>query len=320
LGEIALMERIHERLEASPSPEVWSGDDAALVEVSGARLLFTIDALIEGIDFDLSYSRGADVGFKAIAVSVSDVAAMGGRPSRAVAALVLRPDTRVEFVDELVTGMNESCSTWGLGLAGGDISGGAEISLSVAMIGALTGAPVLRSGARAGDAICVTGRLGGAAGGLAALRAGRGSSSAGVKALVRRHLRPEARLEEAVLLADLAPSAMIDVSDGLVVDLWRVMEASGTGCEIDEGGVPRDPGLDEVVDLIDPLEAALIGGDDYELLLAIDESRLDDAVSSLSGIDAELTRIGTVTDGARTIGGRPIDLWREKAWEHLRGR
>jgi thiamine-monophosphate kinase len=110
---------------------------------------------------------------------------------------------------------------------------------------------------------------------------------------------------------------MIDVSDGLAVDLWRLVVASDVGCEVDATLVPQDPALAESRAVADPLETAIVGGEDYELLFTMDDGRVDDVRRGLEALGTRLTRIGVVTDGRRTIGGRDLDEWRSKAWEHL---
>lgn len=317
LGEIALVRRLVERLGSPPASELWSGDDAAVIEAHGVRLLFTVDTLTEDIDFDRAYAAGADVGFKALAVNVSDVAAMGGRPSKAVVALTVPADTPVGFVDNVMTGLLEGARRWRVDLVGGDLGGGGEISVCVALLGAPVTTPALRSGAHPADAICVTGVLGGAAGGLAVLRSGREEPSAGDRELIGRHLRPEPRVDEGAILASAGCSAMIDISDGLAVDLWRLLESSDVGCEVDPALVPADPALAESGVVRDPTETAILGGEDFELLFTMEEARLEDARREVEATGTMVTRIGVVTDGDRTIGDRAVDEWRSKGWEHL---
>jgi thiamine-monophosphate kinase len=319
-GESALVERLTARLGPPPAGEVWSGDDTAVVLIGDEPLLFTVDSMVEGVDFDLSYCTGSDVGWKALAINVSDIAAMGGRPRRAVASVTLRPELPVAWLDELMTGLTDAAARWDVGLAGGDLSGGTEISITIALLGSLVGGPVLRSGAKPGDVICVTGRLGGAAGGLIALQENLARSGA-VARLVDRQLRPRARLEAAAALAGTRPSSMIDVSDGLAIDLTRVLDASGAGCRIERAAVPVDPDLEELGDRLDPLAAALTGGEDFELLFTLVPERLDAARAALHSAGAELTVLGTITaDSNRQIDTTDLADWRELAWEHLQDR
>lgn len=318
LGEHALIERVVRRFGSPPADEVWSGDDTA---VFGKGLLFTTDLMVEDVDFRLSYADGFDVGWKLVAANASDIAAMGGRPWRAVAAVALRPDTSVEFVDSLAEGLASACREWDIGLVGGDLSSGREISATLALVGrAHERGPVLRSGATIGDALCVTGALGGAAGGLLAL-SGKDAPGAGLASLVERHLRPRARVAEGAALAGLI-TAMIDISDGLAVDLGHLTDSSGVGCDVELASIPVDPALRLLpsMDAAQTQGLAITGGEDFELLFTIDEGHLKEARAALAGFGTALTKIGAITDGPARIGGRGLDDWRARGWEHLRGR
>jgi thiamine-monophosphate kinase len=327
LGESALIERIAARIGPAPRGETWSGDDAAVLPFSGRTILYTTDVMVEGVDFDRAYCSGTDVGFKSVAINASDIAAMGGAPRHAVAALSLPPETSVSFVDAMVDGVVEASKRWSIGVAGGDISRAHEVSMAMAMIGAPFGdAVVHRSGAKAGDALCVTGHLGGAGGGLKALSRGIDvTGSAALAGLAARHLRPSARVVEAKRLCELHPTAMIDVSDGLAVDLWHLMDASGTGCDVDPAAVPVDPRLAELADLlsddtIDPLDLALLGGEDFELLFRIDPDKVGRAQTALAELGCAVTRLGSVTENVseRRIGDHDLEELKEAGWDHLR--
>jgi thiamine-monophosphate kinase len=318
LGEDALLDRILERIGgAVPGEEVWSGDDAACV-ASPARLLITTDLVVESFDFDLAYSSGFDVGWKAVAVNASDVAAMCGRPLHAVTSVGLRADTPVEFFDDLLDGVVAAARRWGIAVVGGDVSEGREISVGTTLTGEpLAAAPVLRSGARMGDALLVTGTLGAARGGLEVLV--RNEKIPGTQALVERQLRPTARVEEAAALAPLGPTAMIDLSDGLAVDLGRLLAASHAGADVSLEALPVEDALDQVPGL-DVIEAAVLGGEDFELLFTIGEELVGVAVKALRRLGTPLTRIGTIASGEAMLGGRRLETWRERGWQHLRSR
>lgn len=333
LSEDALVERITARLPSPPSGTIGSGDDAAVI-AAAEELVVTVDMLVEGVDFDLTWATGEDIGYKVVAVNVSDVAAMGAEPRHAVATLALPPDTAIELVDAIATGLAIGAETFGCALVGGDISRASELSMSLTMTGVLFGAPVLRSGAQVGDALCVTGSLGGAAAGLAALRRRNVGRSAvrdeiknptgadGLAVLAARQLRPTPRLEEARILAREA-NAMIDVSDGLARDLDRVLSASGLGCRITAGAIPIDPDLVAVAGRLslDPLTTAMTGGEDFELLVALPAGRVEDVQMALDEIGTPLTRIGEVVDaGEKTIDGDPLTRYVEQGWDHLQGR
>ncbi|CAN5731634.1 thiamine-phosphate kinase [soil metagenome] len=327
LGEDALIGRIAARIGGAPAGETWAGDDCATFRLAGATLLFTTDMVVQGVDFDPAWSSPWDVGWKALAANASDVAAMGGRPRYAVAALSMPPDTTVATVDGIVDGLAAAARRWGISVVGGDISRAHETVVSVAMLGLAGhgGAPVLRSTARVGDAICVTGALGGAAGGLVALRNGLLASDRDLarERLAERQLRPQARLEEGAALARIGVTSMMDLSDGLAVDLSRMMEASATGCDIDPARIPIDADLRSLSDWdpdFDALGAALTGGEDFELLFTIEPSSVERARAELGSMGTAVTRIGVVSEGPRRIGGVDLETCKEGAWDHLLAR
>ena len=320
LGEGGLLRRIEERLGQRDGAPRVVGDDAAVLEAPRDSLLLTTDMVVEDIDFKLSYCSGADIGWKAIAVNASDIAAMGGTPLHAVVAVGLPRVTTIDLFDDLLDGLIEACGRWSITLAGGDLSEARELSVSVAMTGTAP-KPVMRSGAEPGHIIWVTGTLGGAAVGLRSLLDGASRSDEAASSAVRRQLRPVARVAEGRAAAQLGASAMIDLSDGLAVDLARLMEAGGTGCRIDPAALPVDPaaqawatGDEEAFDL------AVSGGEDFELLFCAPAKRSAAIRRGLAGTVAGVTEIGTVGDGGCFIGDVPLDRWKDGSWEHLRDR
>ena len=318
-GEHQLIERVRARIGRAGGDEVWVGDDTAVLTPATPALLLTTDLLVEGIDFDTAYCNGGDIGWKALAASASDIAAMCGQPSHAVVALGLPPSTTVRWVDEFLDGLMGAAGKWDLAVVGGDFSAAGQIVVTVSMIGRpLKETPVLRSGARPGDSICVTGALGGAAAGLAALRSGAPRTGS-VGRLVQRQLRPTARVAEASKLADFDVTAMIDVSDGLAVDLGHLVDESGVGCVVDDSLVPIDPDIASMPDA-DALRLAVTGGEDFELLCTLRGDQAEAAADALGAVGTRLTTIGTVTTTGRRIGRRTLDEWRSEGWEHLRTR
>lgn len=308
IGETRLLERIAERLPSPPRGQVWAGDDAAVLDPPPGPMLFTTDSLQEKVDFDLELARPEDVGWRSVAVTISDIAAMGGEPHHLVSTLGLPPDTEVGWVDGFLEGTLAAAREFDAVLVGGDLGRAPAVVVCVAATGSAE-RPVLRSGARPGDLLCVTGELGGSAGGLRLLQ---GDAFPGrTDPLVERHLRPRARVTEGVALARAGATAMIDISDGLALDLWRLMRASGTGCQVEPADLPVDPGLRDVPDAT---ELALTGGEDYELLAAIPERRLE---AARAAIDGELTVIGTVTSGERLLGDKALDQEEGLGWDHL---
>jgi thiamine-monophosphate kinase len=280
-------------------------------------MLFTIDALIEGVDFDLSYCAPADVGWKAAAVNLSDIAAMGGVAAHAVTALWLPHTTPTRVAEGIAAGLADCCKAYDVAMVGGDVSGGSEIGIAVALTGTVERA-VRRGGAESGHLLGVTGHLGAAAAGLAALRSGRGSD---FPAAAERHLRPRPRLAEGAALAAAGASAMIDLSDGLAPDLGHLVEASGIGCEVDAYALPVHRGAEDVATAMGDLavlDLAVVGGEDYELLFSVPPERLDAVRTAMAETGTSVSMIGRFGDHGTTIAGRSLEEWKEKGWEHLR--
>lgn len=315
-GEDALVARLVGRLRATDGVLVGPGDDAALLS-GGPEVLATADLLVEGSHFDLAFSSPADVGWKALAVNVSDIAAMGGTPRYALVSLGL-PEDGEDVADALYRGLAEAAAAFGVGVAGGDVVRSDVLLVGVAALGdPPPGGPVLRSGARPGDVACVTGTLGGAAAGLALLRAATTDPEAlalldRCPSLVEAHRRGRARVAEGRAAAAAGAHAMIDVSDGLALDLSRVCEASGVGVEVRAADLPLAPGVADVAAWLgeDPARIGLGGGDDYELAIAIPA----EGVAALAGI---VTVVGRFTEGrASTIDGAPLP---PLGWDPFRG-
>ena len=290
-GEDALLEAIAELLAAAqgaaPVGELWSGDDAAILAAPPA--LLTVDALVEGVHVDLRFSTPEDLGWKALSVAVSDIGAMGGRPSHAVATLGGPPGTAVE---RIVAGMAEAAAAYGCPLVGGDLTGAPVVVVSTTVLGSVGDGPpaVTRAGARPGDQLFATGPLGASAAGLRILRSRGGDCSTWVPddperaALVAAHRRPRARLDEGWVARQAGAGAMLDCSDGLSIDLHRLARASGVGLAI--ASVPLAAGATE--------QEALGGGEDYELLIATPESDALLAAFSAAGLRPPV-RIGECT-------------------------
>ena len=308
-GERGLIERIRRRLPpAPPDLIVGPGDDAAVVRPDrGSLQILTTDALVEGVHFDFRFSSPADVGHKALAVNLSDIAAMGGAPRFALLSLMLPESCTLETVDQLLDGLLALAARSRVTVAGGNITRSpAPLVVDVAVTGAARVRKVLtRSGGRAGDRLYVSGRIGAAAAGLEWLRAqdsvdpGRLPDDAALAECVERHRRPEPRNLLGVLLGRTrAANACMDLSDGLADAIRQVAEASGTGAKIDSDRVPVHPaaaawfrgrGADSV-------ECALAGGDDYELLFTVParfKGRLRAVTRQVRGL--ALTHIGELT-------------------------
>lgn len=316
LSEEELLEAIRRVLSgAGPEVRVGVGDDAAVLAPSGGELVITTDALVEDVHFLRGPTGARDLGYKAIAVTVSDIAAMGASPRAAVCALTLPSDVEAAWVMELFGGMREACDEYALWLVGGDLSSGREAAIAVTVTGEVApGRAVLRSGARTGDHVVVTGELGGSAAGLR-LTGSRTMPTEKERALVRRHLRPTARVGEGGVLAARGATAMMDISDGLALDLTRLCHASGVAATIAIADVP--------VAHLATLEDALGGGEDYELLATMpDDAALDAAKAELKeAFGIPLVVIGKIVEGAGVTAvdadgaQRPLE---PMGWDHFR--
>lgn len=304
IGERGLIDRIRRRLPPPP-PElaVGPGDDAAVLTGDrGALQILTTDAVIEGVHFDLRFSSPADVGYKALAVNVSDVAAMGGTARVALLSLMLPESTLTRTVDELLDGFLSLAASLKVALAGGNISRSpGPLIADVTVVGSAKPRKVLtRGGGKPGDAVFVSGSIGAAAAGLGWLRSHREAEPNGFLAeCIHRHRRPEPRSRLGALLGRTrAATACMDLSDGLADAVRQLAEASGTGAKIDASAVPVHPGAVEWFQSLgkDPLDATIGGGDDYELLFTVSSRRM----GRLRGVSrllrgVPITRIGELT-------------------------
>ena len=307
-GERALIEHIRRRLPPPPSAlVVGPGDDAAVFAPErGALQVLTTDAVVEGIHFDLRFSSLSDIGYKALAVNVSDIAAMGARPEFALVSLILPEAMTFQEVDALIGGVLEMADTAGVAIAGGNISRSpGPLVVDVTATGSVRPRRVLtRSGGGPGDVLYVTGTLGAAAAGLGWLRAATGPLAAsaadpektsGMATCVQRHRRPEPRVRVGLLLGrNRAASACMDLSDGLADGVRQIAESSGTGATIEASALPIDPAAADWFRAqgADPVRAAVSGGDDYELLFAVSRKTRG--------------RLRTVERGARGLRLTPI--------------
>lgn len=283
---------------ASADVQLGIGDDAALLAPSSRAQAVSVDAQVEGVHFRRDLLSPADIGFRALASAASDLAAMGARPRAAFVALVVPPALSESDLYAIADGFAQAQRELGCAVAGGNLASGGELSITTTVIGDAPDAPLTRAGARAGDALLVTGDVGGAALGLALLHAGRADLAPGC---VARWRRPRARIREGAALAGLA-SAAIDVSDGLLQDLEHLCEASGVGFELQLARVPLAAELERACAALgaDPHALALAGGEDYELLFTAPAAERPPFG----------TRIGTATSatGIRILdaSGRPV--------------
>jgi thiamine-monophosphate kinase len=306
MGEFELLARVRERLPPpGPRVRIGSGDDAA-VTVPGGATATSIDSLVEGVHFRRDRASLTQIGRKALATALSDLAAMGAEAGEAYVAVGVPSDLDEDDCIELIDGILALATETGTALAGGDISRAPALTLAVTVVGHAAAPERLvgRGGAEPGDALVLTGEIGGAAAGLLLLEhpplAAALPETTGER-LRLRQLDPSPRLAAGRALAAAGARAMIDLSDGLGGDAAHLAAASGAHLGIEAGSLPLANGLAEVAKAAgrDPLELAVSGGEDYELLAALPPRRLAEAATGI-GLAAEttLTQVGEVSAGA----------------------
>lgn len=294
-----------------PPPEVLVpiGDDCAVLRLGDKQWVAAADMLVSGHHFK-EWASPEDVGYKAVAVNVSDVAAMGGTP-RFVLTSGGAPDPETTL--RCLRGVMEACAAFGVYPLGGDTTRADALTVDVSILGELAGPPVLRSGARVGDLLAVTGELGASAAGFLALEAGRDDFGR----IARRHLRPEPRVGAGRAAARLGVNAMIDLSDGLASDVRHVCERSGVGCRVDLDRLPVAEDTRALAGEMDriPEVLAATGGEDYELLVAAPEDVLAELARD---VEVPLTVVGEITarDVVFCLGGEVVEGL--SGWDHFR--
>ncbi len=284
------------------------GDDAALLRLpANTDLVAAVDTLVAGRHFPLD-SDARSIGHRALAVNLSDMAAMGATPAWATLALTL-PSVDTVWLERFSSGLRQLAALHGVALVGGDTTAG-PLCISLQILGTVErGSALRRSGARAGDLLAVTGTLGDAGAGLALLSGALGSSDRESAAyLIDRFEYPAPRVSFGRNARGIASAAM-DLSDGLAGDLPKLAAASGLEAVVDVGKLPLSPALRAVASDTQAREFALAAGDDYELLMAVAPPRFDDLAAAARAVDLRLTVIGELRDGrgvAWTDGGRPF--------------
>jgi thiamine-monophosphate kinase len=320
MGEFELLARIRERLPAGGRRiHLGSGDDAA-VTVPGGATATSVDALVDGVHFRRDLATPAQIGHKALATALSDLAAMGAAPGEAYVVLGVPADLGEEECVELLDGMLALAADTGADLAGGDLTRAGELFLAITVVGHASSpsAFVDRAGAVPGDALVLTGEIGGAAAGLELLvdpALGEPIARADAEMQRTRQLEPLPRLAAGRALAEAGASAMIDLSDGLGGDAVHLAESSGCALRIRGDALPIAPGVAELASAAgrDPHALATSGGEDYELLASIAPGRLAEARRRVREAEKgiELTEIGEVLAGSgveiRLPGGRLLE-------------
>ena len=313
LGEFGLIERINRSVAVGRGVRLGIGDDAAWVDHPQRSSLVTTDLLIEGIHFDLKWTSLADLGYKALAVNLSDIAAMGGTPAYILLSLGIPANFHVQQIDELYRGINELAKKHGVAIVGGDTNTAHALLISVCLIGHPPKKPICRNGAHVGDDVYVTGTLGDAALALRLLRDKRRSRSRAVAKLLQRHRRPSPRLAAGALLAEKKlATAMIDISDGLIQDLGHICKASSVGAIVERDKLPVSMPFRALAGKIG-LHYALSGGEDYELLFCAARQKRKQIESLGKQPGVPISRIGVCvpfTNGVRVIDatGREVPV------------
>ena len=333
LGEFGLIDHLTKKFQLkNPSTIKGIGDDAAVMSFGQLETVISTDLLLEGIHFDLMYVPMKHLGYKAVVVNVSDIYAMNAQPKQITVSLGISNRFSVEALDEFYAGVRLACDYYGVDLVGGDTSSSKQgLVISITAIGVAPKEKIVyRDTAKEGDLICITGYLGNAYLGLQILEREKQIFQEDPniqpelkdgEAFIGRFLKPEARKDIIDLFAkaNLIPTSMIDISDGLASDLFHICKASGVGAYIEEDGVPihidtQFKAIDEFK--LDPITIALHGGEDYELLFTVDPKDLEKVK-----ILPNLYIAGEVTakeDGLKlhTKGGN-IHPLKAQGWQHF---
>ncbi len=321
LSEEELLRKIRPLLPVGNHTIVGSGDDCAVVAAPGGSFVVTTDVLVSQQHFREEWSTGFQVGARAAAQNLADIAAMGAEPTALLVSLVLPEHLPVEWLLDLANGLGAEVAPTGAGIVGGDIVRGEQLSVAVTATGYCVGAPIERSGAKPGDTVAVAGTLGLSAAGLAALASGRvGGKLLGAEVpspfteCVQIYRQPEPPLAAGPLAATLGATAMMDVSDGLVRDAGRIAEASGVTIELGSDLLRADLTALEPAGRalgVDPLEWVLYGGEDHSLLVTFPPRTLVTAPFRAVGVVGKVTP--TAPRGLVRLDGTPV----AGGWDHF---
>lgn len=305
MGEFELLARIRDRLPPAGSRVlVGMGDDAAVTEAGGPTAT-SVDAIVDGVHFHRRHFSLAQIGHKALAAALSDLAAMGAEPGEAYTVLGVPPDLDEEGCLVLFDGIAALATEAGVALAGGDITRAQALTVAMTVVGHAASAEsfVTRAGARPGDVVVVTGALGGAAAGLMLLERpelGAGVSTEVGEGLVARQREPRPRLQAGQALARAGATAMIDLSDGLGSDLGHLAAQSEVAIGVAADELRLDSGVAAIAAAagLDGIELAVSGGEDYELLATLPPARLEEATAAVAAAGTTLAAVGKVAAGA----------------------
>ena len=334
LGEFGLIDHLTKKFKSTiPSTLKGVGDDAAVISISeDDALLVTTDMLLEGVHFNLMYMPLKHLGYKAVAVNVSDICAMNATPEQITVSIAVSNRFPIEALEELYEGIHAACKAYGIDLIGGDTASSLSgLSISITAIGrAKKNDIVYRSGAKENDILIATGDLGAAYMGLQVLEREKEVYNAnpniqpdldGHDYIIERQLKPEARVDVIRFLKDLnvVPTSMIDISDGLASEIMHICKASKVGCHIYDEKIPIDAKTSmTAIDFnMDPVTCALNGGEDYELLFTVKQEDFDKVKGN-----PHMTPIGHITDKSEGMyfvdkNGSAIEL-RAQGWNHFK--
>jgi thiamine-monophosphate kinase len=328
LGEFGLIELLAEIVDSTKNPKdaswqrllIGIGDDAAAWQVDNGIQLATTDSLVQDTHFDPNIITWEELGWKAIAVNLSDIAAVGGTPKYALISLSLPGELETDNISSLYRGMVQIANRFGVAIVGGNIASANKTIINVTVLGSLESAPALtRSAAAPGDRIAVTGYLGLSAAGLSMLKQHLEFDAETTQLLRQAHLKPMPKVDEGQILLRHGVKAAIDISDGLISDLTHICQASKVSARINQNALPIHPALKNNFKS-DYLQRALSGGEDYELLFTASSqiiNQIKKAMSCPVTIIGEITgekpwHVTLVNDNGRSIP------WQKAGWEHFK--
>ena len=334
LGEFGLIDHLSKNIKLKHKSTIKGvGDDAAVIDSSKGKMVITTDLLLEGIHFNLIYTPLKHLGYKAVVVNLSDVYAMNAEPQQITVSIGLSSKMNLEAIDELYEGILLACEKYNVDLVGGDTTTSLTgLTICITAIGMVHhNKTVYRNGAHSNDLICVSGNLGAAYMGLQLLEREKEvfkvdpesqPDFSGFEYVLERQLKPEARQDIIVFLEkiNVIPTSMIDISDGLSSELLHICKQSKVGCRIYEDKIPIDHTTSLIADEmgINPIVAALNGGEDYELLFTIS---LDDYEKFQGEHNIDIFAIGHITDASKgsclvTNAGQEVDL-KAQGWSNF---
>jgi thiamin-phosphate kinase len=312
VGEFGLIDRIKKKVKSVPEGVLLGIDDdaAAFVPTRGMVMLLTTDVFVEGIHFDPAYTTPYQIGWKAMAANLSDIAAMGGIPRAAVVSVCLPETTEVDWVEEMYTGLEEIISRFHGCIVGGDTSAAlSEIVINIALTGEVENKHIAtRAGAEVGDVICVSGDLGSSMAGLKVLREKKKPGPKDHERwahILEKHLLPLPRIHEArILVEETKVNAMIDISDGLASEIHHICSSSETGARIYTGEIPLHAQTEMAAQEFgtQPQQYALYGGEDFELLFTLPQKKAEEVFDLIEGeTGTKVSAVGAIVEADQGI-------------------